>query len=249
MDKDSLPKLETEGFTTYSRGYAYSEQSRATWRDRATDAIRRAGIPVSAKRRHSESGDDVDPAYRKLLIKTGICAGLAIVLLVVSSINTPSAQNITDTMNQVVNHEFDIDKDIGRLKFVQTLDETEAVFSAQPGALAAYPADGKIVTAFGEDGSKGVRIEAEGNVSSIAKGTVTSVGEVGNMNYVEMTLDTGETLVYHNIEPSVQVDDIVMPGQPVGIVSGDYLYLEMLDGEEYVDPIAYIEQEMTGELQ
>ncbi len=249
MDKGSLPKLETEGFTTYSGGYAYAEQRKETWRDRASDVMRRAGVPVRAKQRRALSQDDVDPAYRKLLIKTGICAGLAIVLLVISSIDTPEAQNITDTMDQVVAHEFDIDKDIGRLKFVQTLDESEAVFSAQPGALAVYPADGRVVTAFGEAGSKGVRIEAKGDVSCIAKGTVIVVGEVGSMGYVELMLDTGETLVYHNIEPSVQVDDIVMPGQAVGVVSGNYLYLEMLSGDEYVDPLAYVQREISGELQ
>ncbi len=249
MDKDSLPKLETEGFTTYSGGYTYAEQRKESWRDRATDVMRRAGVSTRTKQHRAVSKDDVDPAYRKLLIKTGICAGLAIVLLVVSSIDTPGAQNITDTMDQVVSHEFDIDKDIGRLKFVQTLDESEAVFSAQPGALAVYPADGRVVTAFGENGSKGVRIEAKGDVSCIAKGTVTAVGEVGSMGYVELVLDTGETLVYHNIEPAVQVDDIVVPSQPMGTVSGSYLYLEMLDGEEYVDPLAYVQQEITGDLQ
>lgn len=248
MEKDSLPKLETEGFTTYTRGYTYAERNKGTWRDRAADVMQRAGVSVGAKTR-SSSGEDVDPAYRKLLIKTGICAGLAIVLLVISSIDAPGAQNITNTVDQVVNHEFDIDKDIGRLKFVRSLDETEAVFSAQPGAVAAYPADGKIVTAFGEGGSKGVRIETTGKALCIAKGTVTAVGEVGSMGYVKMTLDTGETLVYHNVEPSVRVDDIVMPGQTVGTVSGNYLYLEMVSGEQYVDPLAYVRQEMTGELQ
>ena len=249
MDKNSLPKLEMEGFTSYTKGYAFEEQKRATWRSRAADVMRQAGISVGAKAHRAASSDDTDPAFRKLLIKTGICAGLAVVLLVVSSINTPDAQNVTDTVNQVVSHEFDIDKDIGRLKFVQTLDETEAVFSAQPDALAVYPADGRVVTAFGEDGSKGVRIEASGDVSCIAKATVTAVGEIGSMGYVELALDTGETLMYHNIEPAVQVDDIVMSGQTVGAVTGSYLYLEMLSGDEYVDPLAYVQQEITGELQ
>jgi murein DD-endopeptidase MepM/ murein hydrolase activator NlpD len=191
----------------------------------------------------------VDPAYRKLLIKTGICAGLAIVLLVISSIDTPGAQGLTDTLNQVVNQEFDIDKDIGRLKFVQTLDETEAVFSAEPGVLATYPADGRIVTRYGEGGANGVRIEAVGNVASIAKGTVTAVGDIGNMGYAKVTLDTGQTVAYYNVDPAVQVDDIVMPGQTIGVVLGSYLYLEMKDGDEYIDPIAFIEQKVEAVLQ
>ena len=250
MDKNSLPKLEMDGFTSYTKGYAYEDvRKKTSWRSRASDVMRRAGVPARGKARDAVNDEEVDPAYRKLLIKTGICAGLAVVLLVISTINTPEAQNVTDTVNQVVNHEFDIDKDIGRLKFVQTLDETEAVFSAQPDALAVYPADGRVVTAFGEDGSKGVRIEASGNVSCIAKATVTAVGEIGSMGYVELTLDTGETLVYHNIEPAVQVKDIVAPGQTVGAVTGNYLYLEMLSGDAYIDPLAYVQKEISGELQ
>lgn len=245
MEKKSLPKLETDGFTIYTTEYAPGN-SKATWRDRASGVMKRAGLPVRPKAQ--PRNDDIDPAYRKLLVKTGICAGIAIVLLVVSSINTPTTQNITDTLNQVVNHEFDIDKDIGRLKFVQTLDETEAVFSAEPGVLATYPADGVVVTRYGEGGSKGVRIEATGNASCIAKGTVTSVGDISGMGYVKVVLDSGETVVYHNVDPAVRVDDIVMPGQTIGSVTGGYLYLEMTNGDEYIDPISYIEQKVSAVL-
>ena len=210
--------------------------------------MRRAGIPGRVSPRPDKQSDNVDPAYKKLLIKTGICAGLAIVLLVISSINSPATQNFTNTINQVVNHEFDIDKDIGRLKFVRTLDESRAVFSAQPGVLATYPADGRIVTRFGEGGSMGVRIDATGSAACIAKGTVTAVGEIGGSGYVKIVLDTGETLVYHNVVPAVQVNDIVMPGQTVGAVSKEHLYLEMMSGDEYIDPIEYIEQRAAGVL-
>jgi hypothetical protein len=253
MDKQSLPKLETEGFTIVSAQRASVSTGAlsdgVSWRERASGLMRRVGIPGSESLRPGKQITDVDPAYKKLLIKTGICAGVAIVLLVVSSIGTPVTQDITNTINQVVNHEFDIDKDIGRLKFVKTLDESRAVFSAGPGVLATYPADGKIVTRYGEGGSKGVRIDMTGNAACIAKGTVTAVGEIGNMGYVKIELDTGETLVYHNVMPAVQVNDIVMPGQTVGAVSGEYLYLEMMDGEEYIDPITYIEQRVAAVLQ
>ena len=253
MDKQILPKLETEGFTIVSTPRVSVStgvlSDGVSWREKALGLMRRAGIPGGESLRPSKQIADVDPAYKKLLVKTGICAGLAIVLLVVSSIDTPVTQDITNTINQVVNHEFDIDKDIGRLKFVKTLDETRAVFSAGPGVLATYPADGKIVTRFGEGGSKGVRIDMTGNAACIAKGTVTAVGEIGSMGYVKVVLDTGEMLAYYNVMPAVQVRDIVMPGQTVGTVSGEYLYMEMMDGEEYIDPITYIEQRVAAVLQ
>lgn len=252
MEKGSLPKLNIDGFTivTGRSAAAPAGNTGASFRQRASGLLRRAGVNLSESPRATPHKGDVDPAYKKLLIKTGICAGLAIVLLIISSVGTPAGQDITDTLNQVVNHEFDIDEDIGRLKFVQTLDETQAVFSAQPETLATYPVDGKIVTRYGESGSKGVRIEAAGrSAACIAKGTVTSVGEIGGMGYVRIALDTGETVVYHNVDPAVRVDDIVMTGQTVGTVTGDYLYLEMTDGGEYIDPLAYIEQKVAAVLQ
>ena len=242
MEKQSLPKLEIEGFTIYPSGaIPYREEIgvRASWRDRASRLRRRSTGKTPA--------DDVDPAYRKLLIKTGICAAVAIALLVISTVDSPGSGGITDTLNQVVSHEFDIDKDIGRLKFVQTLDEVEAVFSEQPGQPSAvYPASGDIVTEFGKTGSKGVRIKASGSVSSIARSTVTAVGEIGGAGYVVTVLDTGETVTYYNIDPVVQVDDIVEAGQTVGKVLDGHLYVEMKEGEEYIDPIAFIEQQISA---
>jgi hypothetical protein len=252
MEKQSLPKLDIEGFATYSWGESpYRPESSAirtagneSWRHRVSGLMHREGGTVKDK------PDDVDPAYKKLLIKTGICAAVAIALLVISTVEPPGEGGITDTLNQVVSHEFDIDKDIGRLKFVQTLDETEAVFSEQPGLLAAvYPADGDIVTEYGEAGSRGVRFEASGSAACIARGTVTAAGEIGGTGYIKTVLDTGETVSYYNIDPAVKVDDIVAAGRTVGEVEGGYLYVEMKDGEEYIDPIAFIEQKLSEVLQ
>jgi len=249
MEKQSLPKLEIEGFTIYPSGggsyrpdiSAARAATKISWRDRAFRLVRRKGRAAG-----KASGDDVDPAYKKLLIKTGICAAIAIALLVISTVETPGS-GVTDTLNRVVTHEFDIDKDIGRLKFVQTLDEVEAVFSEQPGQPSAvYPASGDIVTEFGKTGSKGVRIKASGSVSSIARSTVTAVGEIGGAGYVVTVLDTGETVTYYNIDPVVQVDDIVEAGQTVGKVLDGHLYVEMKEGEEYIDPIAFIEQQISA---
>ena len=248
MEKQSLPKLEIEGFTIRSGEHVSKTTRTATWRARATGLMRRAGVSTERKT-GARPGKEEDPAYRKLLIKTGICAALAIALLVISTIDTPGTQGLTDTLNEVVNQEFDIDKDIGRLKFVQTLDETEAVFSAQPAVMATYPADGKIVTQFGENGADGVRIEASGNALCIAKATVTAVGDIGGAGYVEISLDTGETVTYYNVDPAVKVKDIVMPGQTIGSVSGKYLYMEMKNGGDYIDPIAFIEQKTKAVLQ
>ena len=97
MEKQSLPKLEIEGFTIYPSGRgsyrpendASGAAGKASWRDRASRMVGRKGRAAG-----KASGDDVDPAYRKLLIKTGICAAIAIALLVISTVETPGSGGV-----------------------------------------------------------------------------------------------------------------------------------------------------------
>ena len=144
-----------------------------------------------------------------------------------------------------MNHEFDIDEDIGRLKFVDNLnDNLQSVFSPLPEAAVVFPAaDGDVLTKFGQAGSKGVRISPVGTeIVCIAKGTVENIGSIDDKGYIKIVLDTGETAYFYNVTASVSVDDIVMPGQAIGNVEGDHLYLEIKSGETYIDPIEFIQQ-------
>ena len=244
MEKASLPKLETDGFVT-------RQSERPTWKKKAQGLARSIGVKREKPQRAASSDDDIDIVYKRLLAKTGVCAAVAVTILIISSISTPASANVTQAVDYVVNHEFDVDEDIGRLKFVEALDEeTEAVFSALPETLVVYPADGDVVTAFGEGGSTGVRMSAQtADILNMAKGTVTAVGDIGGEGYVKVVLDSGETVVYHNLTPSVKADDIVMPGQVIGEITEHYLYIEMKDGDAYIDPIAYISEHAGMVLQ
>lgn len=242
MDKDGLPKLELDGFTNDIK-----RPEPIPMKSKATRFAERVGIPVrTEEEKRTKTKPEMkeeDLKYRRLLIKTGICAAIAVVILGIASINSPAADTITDTVGETVNHEFDIDKDIGRLKFVDNLnDETQSVFSPLPDNIAVYPAEGEIVTTFGQAGSKGMRMDPVGtDVLSIAKGTVEYTGDIDGSGYLKVKLDTGETAYYYNVAPAVAVNDIVKPGQLIGSLTGDYLYVEIKDGDVYVDPAAYIE--------
>jgi murein DD-endopeptidase MepM/ murein hydrolase activator NlpD len=249
MDKDSLPKLELEGFASEVKQPEPDKRKHKTWASRKlgallgenTDDVGKRGISIKIVDDKPKEADD--GGYRRLMIKTGICAAIAVVILGIASINSPAANTITDTLGNAVEHELDIDKDIGRLKFVDNLnDETQSVFSPLPEGVAVLPSDGEILTAFGQSGSKGVRIDpVSTQIVSIAKGTIEYIGEIDGKGYIKEKLDTGETAYYYNVDPSVKVDDIVMPGQEIGNLSGDYLYVEIKNGDVYVDPMTYIE--------
>ena len=237
MEKRELPKLEIDGFVT-------RQYEKPTWKNKAANLVR------SVKPAKKAADDDVDIAYRRLLYKTGVCAAVAVTILVISSVSTPASAEVNRAVNYVVNHEFDVDEDIGRLKFVEALDETESVFSAMPEGVIVYPADGEVITAFGEGGSTGVRMSAQTpDIMNIAKGTVTAVGDISGEGYVKVMLDTGETITYHNLTACVKVDDIVMPGQVIGQTEEGYLYIEMKNAGNYIDPIAYINGHAGAALQ
>lgn len=237
MEKRELPKLEIDGFVT--RHY-----EKPTWKKKAAKLVHTLKPEKKAK------DNDVDIAYKRLLAKTGVCAAVAVTILVISSLSTPAAAEVNRAVDYVVNHEFDVDKDIGRLKFVEALDETESVFSAMPEGAIVYPADGDVETAFGEGGSTGVKMSTQTpDIMNIAKGTVMQVGESSGEGYVAVELDSGESIVYHNLTASVKVDDIVMPGQVIGQTEEGYLFIEMKKDGSYIDPIAYINAHAGAALQ
>jgi hypothetical protein len=250
MQKDQLPKLKLDGFTIPEETKlppkerkAQPEEKKASaarWRKYASRLAEKAGLRIEWKK--DKGGDEVDLGYRRLLVKTGICAALAIAILIIGTVTTPGVQNAAQPASDTMSREFDIPEDIGRLKFVKNLDDdVQSVMSVLPDGAAVYPSDGEVVTAFGQAGSKGVRFSAAGETAySIAKGTVTAVGAISGQGYVKLVLDTGETALYCNLSPLVAKDDIVMPGQTVGTLTGDYLYVEMKDGDTCVDPLSYI---------
>ena len=266
MDKDRLPKLELDGFTYHAGHTPHQQEPKGRkgkgsplWKSRAASVYKKFREPVKRLSANTNvkdmpdrrEPDEVDAGYKRLLIKTGICAVIAITILVISSIDTPVTNSITEAIDDTINHEFDIDEDIGKLRFVKSLDaETQSVFSAMPETAVIYPTDGGVVTAFGDSGSSGVRFEQTGSpIVSIAKGAVTAVGTIDDMGYVKIELDAGETAIFYNVEPCVQVDDIVYAGQTIGDAMGDYLYLEMKSGDDYIDPVTYIEERASFVVQ
>jgi len=245
MDEKNLPKLDTVGFETRNEKTTFMWQKDE---EKQNAKQEKRGSILKSKAAHivSRIGGDKDKdesRYNKLLIKTGICAGIAVVILAISSINSPVANTITESIDAVVNHEFDIDEDIGRLKFVQSLDEGEqSVFSPAATSAVVPPVSGEVITCFGEGGSSGVRMSSVDNeVVCIAKGTVTATGLIDGNGYVKILLDTGQEVSMYNISPVVLVDDIVSPGQRIGSITGDYLYIEMKQDDVFIDPALFIE--------
>lgn len=249
MDKNSLPKLETDGFTYEQKR---KRQSASKLAGDLMRIARVAGNNIKKFRSEGSKGKadrcEPDIKYRRFMFKTGACAVIAVVILGIASVDSPDTKSITQALNGTQQRQFNMDEDIGRLKFVNTLgNESQSVFSSSPAGLAVYPAEGDIVTAFGQSGSQGVRIKpVNAKAVSISKGSVGQTGEINGEQYIKITLDTGEAVFYYGINPVVKVHDIVTAGQQVGDITGDYLYIEIRDKDKYIDPITFIEQQQSA---
>ncbi|MDD3839056.1 MAG: M23 family metallopeptidase [Clostridia bacterium] len=73
-----------------------------------------------------------------MLKKLGICVVIVLIVLLIKSINTPFTQSVTDGIRSVITSSFDIEKNIGKLKFVDEVfpnftQKISQVFSEEQG--------------------------------------------------------------------------------------------------------------------
>ena len=96
MDKNRLQELELDGFTS-----AAQRRKPPLWKTRAADLADKIRKPIGriktrpAPEEADEEPQNIDATYKRLLIKTGICAVIAIAILTISSIDSPVTNSIT----------------------------------------------------------------------------------------------------------------------------------------------------------
>lgn len=78
-------------------------------------------------------------------------------------------------------------------------------------------------------------------VRSVAAGRVTFVGTVAGTGYVVVQLASGWKVTYGNVTTTLQRDDVVVTGSPIGRATGS-LYFGVRIGDRYIDPASYLGQ-------
>ncbi|HHT66190.1 MAG: peptidoglycan DD-metalloendopeptidase family protein [Caldicoprobacterales bacterium] len=107
------------------------------------------------QRRYQE---EAVPRNNPLLIKIAISTLIALVILLLNTIQLPFTQALVGHIRTAVNQDFDLDEALGKLKFVGDLlpDEVRSVFGQNPEQdlpdhpVFSSPARGEIVLSFGE---------------------------------------------------------------------------------------------------
>jgi murein DD-endopeptidase MepM/ murein hydrolase activator NlpD len=252
MEDDKIKKLEISGFVNTpikpeARGQRTIEvNARPGWYTRAVKKTmdRAKAVKSSISFVKKEKGEkDANKTYKDLLIKTGICAAIALTLLLVRNINSPFTNQITSEIKTAINTETDMEKEIGRLKFVENIFGSEPVLSEITGENDIYPVEGKVVKKFGEDDSKGVSIETalSAPVVASASGSVTKIGKTKDgIPFLKIAVDDKTQMVYTGVIARVKEKAKVKRGEILGTLKGNTLTWEVDKDGAAVDPLDYI---------
>ena len=192
-----------------------------------------------------KAGEEKDESktYKDLLIKTGICACIALTLLLVRNINSPFTNQVSDGIKTAINSDTDLEKELGRLKFVENIFGSEPVLSEIKGDDDIYPVEGKVIKKFGQEDSKGIAIETalSAPVVAAAAGSVAQVGKTEDgIPYLKIAVGENIEMQYTGVIARVKSKAKVARGEILGTLKGNTLTLEVYKDGVAVDPLEYI---------
>lgn len=202
----------------------------------------------------------------KLLRNTAICAAAALVIWGIASSGTPAGQEAAGAIRSVIDYESGLDKDLGNLKFVDSVLEEDAALvmsesdSALPDASAEgtqaaadsaseAPADAPagiaagmvypldgIVTSTFAESRSGVIITATD--STEVKASMAGIVTRVSENFMTIQNEDSSLTTYYGVAAGVKKDENVQAGQTIGKLLTQTLYVERTLNGEKTDPLS-----------
>lgn len=228
---------------------------RATPRDEKTgffmprsrpESKRRQRAPLTARPRARVRSAREVPAWAKdAAIQTAVCLVVFAVVWTLAQRNEPVAQTFSDGVRSAITTRVDIDRALGKLKFVSDiLPEAAFVFNNQEEVALALPCTGGVARSFSDDYS-GVLLRGAKSVCAAASGEVTDVSEVDGRWSMRIVHPGGVETVYAALSKVYAVEgDAVRAGDLIGsgtAVNGEPLvYFEVDIGGKAIDPMSRI---------
>ncbi|MHB1315026.1 MAG: peptidoglycan DD-metalloendopeptidase family protein [Christensenellales bacterium] len=211
------------------------------WAKRQGSRIKKANV---LERFWSKGGsDDVLDAKKTmaLVMKFVAAAAICLAVFLLTLSGSPTAQKITQGLNNAINYTVDIDETLGKLKLVDAnTDNTE---TSAKGWNMQMPILATIQSSFGETGEGVVLKGAKDSlVGAAASGYVFAVGkddELGNFVKVRHS-ESIETVYYGLNEIVVEENAVVDRGSELGTTDEGTLRFEVHVNGVPVDPLDYI---------
>jgi hypothetical protein len=168
--------------------------------------------------------------YKKTYIQMGVCALILLAVVTLKVVDTPFSNEMLAKVSSVVSGEVDIDEDLGRLKFVSK--QARQVFNE--GLTMPIEA---IADDVGID-EQTMMILGKPNEPVFA--TFSGVVESKTQNEIVIAHESGIKSVYSGLLPTAFVDDTVLSGQSVGYLQDEYLKVNIIYNEQYLNPDEFL---------
>lgn len=180
----------------------------------------------------------------RLLRNTAVACALLLSVMALKNIDTPFTHKVTDTIRTVVNMDFEIDKSIGELSFVQKVMPKSALVFLNMSSkdVTPLPVSGSIFHVYTQSQPwTEFTTEPNENILSVSDGTVKACVRTESSDWTILVQhNDGTEAVYAYIkEPLVSSGDCVSSKTPLGI-SGEqedaHLYFEYRVNGKSHDP-------------
>lgn len=217
--------------------------------------------PISRQVRRPNK-DHIRSLLKTLLIKSAIVIIIIFIVLVLSSINSPSAQDIRGKINSYISYEFKAvedsmkiyswakDKAQETMRVIPTMNTISNPTYIGPIKGTVYrnfkeeiQSNGKVI----ENGGLDIRVENEENPISIINGIVEEVQQRGKKGYYVTIVNEDIRVVYGYLKSVYVIEgEIINQGAEIGSLGTNkdgskYLRLEMYRDNMAVDPEEYID--------
>ncbi len=198
------------------------------------------------------SKDHILTHLKTLLMKSLIVLVIILIALVISSINTPSANNITEKVKNTISYEYKPLEDSKRV-YNWTKEKVKGSISSIPtmktNPTYMAPIQGKVYRKFNQDvlidgnivknGGLDIIVEEGANPISVINGVIERVEERDKKGFFVTVVNEDMTVVYGYLKTAfVKEGETIQQGTEVGSIGTNKDGSRYLRFEIYVDNIA-----------
>lgn len=182
-----------------------------------------------------------------LFMRTAICAMLLGALLLVVYLDVPATRKMKTALVGALTFEIDVDKTLGKLKFVQSNEaEIRDVISTTTDIAMSMPVKNAATVSNFSEGSTGMVFEAT-ELTDVISPCAGIVENVDNDKEFQVTIDHGNdtksVLTFNGAMAVIKQGSVLKKGDYVGLVDkGTKVTFSVIKNGQNVDPASYVEQ-------
>lgn len=183
-----------------------------------------------------------------LLIRTAVCALLLAVVLLIVYGDIPVTNRMKTGLVSALTFEIDVDKSLGKLKFVQSNDSTiKSVMSSSGSVDMQLPVKNAVVVSNYSEANKSMVFEAA-ELTDIVCPSAGIIENVDSDREFTITIDHGNdvksVLTFNGAMAVIKEGGVLGKGDYVGIIDkGAQLTFTVIKNGQNVNPSDYLEQQ------